>query len=178
MKTRELVKENRLNIPLHEHPYVCVLRVTYLSSVYYDTLPAVLSHLLWNETKMCVWHKYSSWFHVMRIVGPKGCHHKEHMLSHSSQYKRLRQNEVLFYQSLGPFTSAVVYISHTVFLYWWKYLSVDVLVLTFSKNTLVIFMYEIWPRLSFLLPNLCNVSASIFFLFSDFGFFPYFSLLH
>jgi len=26
-----------------------------------------------------------------------------------------------FSNHLGPFTSAVVYISHTVFLYWWKY---------------------------------------------------------
>jgi len=80
---------------------------------------------------------------VKQIVGPKGCHHKGHMTSHSSKYKKLRQNEVLLYQSLRPFSSAIVYISHTVFLYWWKYLSVNIFVLTFSKSTLVIFMYEI-----------------------------------
>jgi len=30
IETSDLVKENRLNIPLHEHPSVCVLHVTYL----------------------------------------------------------------------------------------------------------------------------------------------------
>lgn len=92
----------------------------------------------WNETQVCVWREYNSWLHVMQLMRPKVCHH-------SGPYNRLGQTEVLLYQSLGPVTSAVVYISHTVLLYWWKYLWVDMLILDFIIRTPLLSMYEIWP---------------------------------
>jgi hypothetical protein len=95
----------------------------------------------------------------MHIVQPKGCHHTGHMISHGSQHKRLRQTEVLLYQSLW-----LLYTCHTFFIYGWKYLSVDMLIFLSSQRTLLSSLCMKYDLTLALCPNFCRVSASVFCL--------------